>query len=202
MEKIYCLVIGYCFGMILTAEIVARLLTGKSSSALGTGNPGMANIMSQLGVKPGAAVLAGDIIKTAAPVLLCYFIFPQVGRIAMLYAGLGACLGHDFPIWRGFRGGKNVTSSIVTMIGFSPVFGTLSAFAGMFVVLTTGYLPIGAVVITALFTAFAFPLYGTEAGALALALCLLTISRHWRGVLRALRGTEPRKMKLLGKKKK
>ena len=63
MEKIYCLIIGYCFGMILTAEIVAKILTGKSSSALGTGNPGMANIMEQLGFKAG--IEKGFVIKQA-----------------------------------------------------------------------------------------------------------------------------------------
>ena len=201
MERVYCLIIGYCFGMILSAEIVAKILTGHGCAGLGTGNPGMANVMSQLGFRAGLAVLAGDIAKTAAACLLCYFIFPSVGRIAMLYAGFGACIGHDFPVWRSGRGGKSVTTACVAIIVFSPLWGTLSCAAGMFVVFATGYLPVGAVVITSVFVVLAFLFHGAEAGMLAALLCLLMISRHYRGIGRVMRGEEPQKMKKFGKKK-
>lgn len=62
--RIMSLLIGYLCGCVLTAEIVARRLTGKSCSRLGTtGNPGMANVMANLGFVPGIIVLAGDLAK-------------------------------------------------------------------------------------------------------------------------------------------
>ena len=66
-----CLLTGYLLGGVLTAEAVARSLTGQSARALGTGNPGMANIMAQLGKSAGFAVLAGDAAKTVLAVWFC-----------------------------------------------------------------------------------------------------------------------------------
>ena len=104
-----CLGIGYLFGSFLTAEPVARVTTGKGVAEIGSGNPGMANVMEHIGKGAGAVVLAGDALKTALAVLLCGLeIGPHIGSAAMLYAGLGAVLGHIFPAWRKFHGGKGV----------------------------------------------------------------------------------------------
>ena len=62
--RLFCFIIGYVCGGILTAEFVARKFTGKGAAEIGTGNPGMANIMGQVGKKAGFIVLAGDIAKT------------------------------------------------------------------------------------------------------------------------------------------
>ena len=73
-----CILTGYLCGCFLTAEAVSRHAAGKSASRLGTGNPGMANIMAQLGFKWGLLVLAGDLLKTLFPCMLCRFLlFPQ-----------------------------------------------------------------------------------------------------------------------------
>lgn len=82
-----CILTGYLCGCFLTAEAVSRHAAGKSASRLGTGNPGMANIMAQLGFKWGLLVLAGDLLKTLFPCMLCRFLlFPRLGRNAVLYA--------------------------------------------------------------------------------------------------------------------
>lgn len=75
-----CILTGYLCGCFLTAEAVSRHAAGKSASRLGTGNPGMANIMAQLGFKWGLLVLAGDLLKTLFPCMLCRFLlFPRLG---------------------------------------------------------------------------------------------------------------------------
>ena len=112
MERLLCLLAGYVCGGFLTAELVARHCTGKSAAYLGTGNPGMANLAHELGKGWGAVVLAGDIAKTALAWLLCRVLFPGLGALAGLWSGLGAVLGHNFPIWRRFRGGKGVASKL------------------------------------------------------------------------------------------
>ena len=66
-----CLVIGYVFGNFLMAVPVTRILSGRDVFALGSCNPGMSNVGTQLGLKAGALVLTGDIIKTMIPVVLC-----------------------------------------------------------------------------------------------------------------------------------
>ena len=110
MERLICLTVGYVCGCLLTAEAVARWRTGQGARALGTGNPGMANIAGTLGKGAGALVLAGDLLKTALACALCRLLLAQaLGRLAVLYAGLGAALGHNFPFWSGFHGGKGGT---------------------------------------------------------------------------------------------
>lgn len=98
----------------LTAEIVARRLTGKSCSRLGTtSNPGMANVMANLGFVPGIIVLAGDLAKTVAAVLISMLLFHSEGHIIVYYVALGTTLGHNYPFWRRFHGGKGVATSCV-----------------------------------------------------------------------------------------
>ena len=123
LQRLLCLLLGYLCGCFLTAELVARARTGKSAAALGTGNPGMANLAHELGKGWGAVVLAGDIAKTALAFGLCRALFPALGGLSGLWAGLGAVLGHNFPLWRGFRGGKGVAVTCAALILFSPPMG-------------------------------------------------------------------------------
>ena len=207
-EKALCLLIGYLFGCILTAELIVKHKTGKSVSEFGTGNPGMANVMRIFGFKTGAAVLAGDLIKTVAAVLICCLFFGRssvlpsgkpLGQPAVLWAGLGATLGHNWPVWRRLKGGKGVAVTCMTIFLFSPLWGLASDVAGMLVVFRTGYLPLGAVVITTLFTVFAGIFYGMEAFIPALVLALIMLSRHYPGLIRSFKGTEEKNAQYLKK---
>ncbi|MBR1901297.1 MAG: glycerol-3-phosphate acyltransferase [Lachnospiraceae bacterium] len=207
-EKALCLLIGYLFGCILTAELIVKHKTGKSVSEFGTGNPGMANVMRIFGFRTGAAVLAGDLAKTVAAVLICCVLFGRssilpsgkpLGQYAVLWAGLGAALGHNWPVWRRMRGGKGVAVTCMTIFLFSPLWGLISDAAGMLVVFRTGYLPLGAVVITTLFTVFAGIFYGAEAAIPAFALALIMLSRHYPGLIRSFKGTEEKNAQYLKK---
>ena len=178
MDRIFCLAIGYAFGCFLTAEVVARIKTGRDARVLGSGNPGAANITSHLGLAWGFITLLGDIAKTAIPCFLCsYLLFPELGGLAILYAGLGAALGHNFPFWNGFHGGKGIAVTCSFLVFFSPLWGLLACVLGLCIVLISGYLYIGALAIPALFCIPAFWAYGTEAGLLALAALLLMFLR-------------------------
>ena len=73
-----CLAAGYLFGCFLTAEVVARCTAGESAREIGSGNPGMANIMTHLGKRAGLLVLAGDVLKTAAACWFCWQLAPEL----------------------------------------------------------------------------------------------------------------------------
>ena len=176
LHRLLCLLLGYLCGCFLTAELVARARTGKSAAALGTGNPGMANLAHELGKGWGAVVLAGDIAKTALAFGLCRALFPALGGLS-------------------FRGGKGVAVTCAALILFSPLWGTAACLSGLAVTLLSGWLPLGAVVIPALFVPPAFLCRGREAGLLALILALIMLSRHIRGLGRILRGEEERKFR-------
>ena len=188
-----CILLGYLFGSFLTAEVVSRVVSGKSARQLGTGNPGMANIMAQLGKGAGLLTLAGDTLKTVAACGAAYYATaPLIGQASILYAGLGAVLGHNYPAWARFRGGKGVAVTCVWLVLYLPFWGTLCCIAGGALVLWLGYLPLGAVVIPALAILPAWLSYGPESGILTLALAIIMFSRHYHGLLRIRQGTEPR----------
>lgn len=185
-----CLLAGYLFGGFLTAEVVAQCTAGVSARDIGTGNPGMANIATHLGKKAGLLVLAGDVIKTVAACWFCHQLAPELGLTALLYGGLGAVLGHNWPIWYKGRGGKGVAVTCAWLMLYLPVTGVLCCLAGGVAVLLTGYLPVGAVLIAALAVPVGWLQYGTEAGAVLALNAVIMVMRHWAGLQRIHRGEE------------
>ncbi|MCD7763146.1 MAG: glycerol-3-phosphate acyltransferase [Lachnospiraceae bacterium] len=194
MNRLFSLLIGYVFGNFLTAEVVSKRVSGKSVFNIGTGNPGMANIVNQYGVKYGIAVLAGDLLKTFVPCLLCRIVlFPGLGATAAAYAGLGAVLGHNFPIWHRLKGGKGVACTCAALVSTSFGYGLLACIIGLIGVLISHYLPVGAVLIPVAFLVPAFCFLGNEEGILAVILSLVMLQRHMPGLKNIPTGTEPRK---------
>lgn len=193
IAKAACIALGYVFGSFLTAEVVARIISGKSARELGTGNPGMANIMQQLGKAAGLMTLTGDVLKTVAACGVAYYAAaPLIGHLALLYAGLGAVLGHNFPAWAKFRGGKGVAVTCAWLILYLPFWGTLCCIAGGVLVLWLGYLPLGAVVIPVLAICPAWLHYGPESGIVTAIIAVIMFSRHYRGLILMQQGIEPR----------
>ncbi|MCC8356478.1 MAG: glycerol-3-phosphate acyltransferase [Oscillospiraceae bacterium] len=193
MFRIWSLLMGYVFGNFLTAELVSRRIAGKSSFERGSGNPGMANIAAQDGAKSAALVLAGDLLKTFLPCLLCRMVlFPEAGAAAAVYAGLGAILGHNFPVWHHFKGGKGVACTCAALISVSLGYGLLACVIGGIGVLASHYLSIGAVLIPAAFLIPAFCFYGNEIGIVTVIMTLIMLQRNMTGLKHISVGTEPK----------
>ena len=171
--------IGYGFGCFLTAEIVARVYAGKSASELGeTGNPGMANVMASLGFRPGILTLIGDLAKCVIAQLICFFVFRENGSIALLYAALGCTVGHDYPFWRRFRGGKGVATTCIGL-GIYHFFPALAAvLSDLAVTILTKYLCISGPVIPAVFAVIELCLGNHEAAAVGAVLAVLSLLRN------------------------
>ena len=196
--RLYSLLIGYIAGMFLTGEIVARKYAGKSASEIGTtGNPGMANIMANLGFKPGILVLAGDLGKCLLAILAVRLLFPEDAQKAVLYAGLGCTLGHDFPVWRRFRGGKGVATSSVAIVCYSFLWGLAANIAGMLCVFLTRYLCLGGVLIPLCFAGIMAFLRDWEASAVGGVYIVLALVCH-RKTLMGIRTGQTKKNNVLG----
>ena len=188
--RILSVLIGYCFGCVLTAELIAKFYAGKRAAELGeTGNPGMANIMASLGFKPGIYTLIGDLSKCIFAMTISWLLFKKAGWIVTLYAGLGCTLGHDFPFWRGFRGGKGVATSSVVIVVYSVLWGLLANIAGMLVTFGTQYLCIAGPVIPLFFTVFMAILGDWEAAVLSLVLSVLAVWCHSKSIRGIKNGT-------------
>lgn len=155
MENLYgqtllCLLVGYLAGNFLSAAVVAKA-NGVNIFEKGSGNPGMANTAKVLGKKMAALVLTGDILKTLAAVLLCRIVFPDLGQFSILVTGLGVTLGHDYPFWHKFQGGKGVASICATIILYNPWIGIPCCLLGLAAVLLHLGLKVGASLISAAF---------------------------------------------------
>ena len=197
--KLLSTLIGYAFGCLLTAEIVAHRIAGKSASALGeTGNPGMANIMASLGFLPGLITLIGDLLKCAAAALIAYELFKEQGWIVTLYASLGCTIGHDFPIWRKFKGGKGVATSSIGIAIYAFIPGLIANIAGMLTVFATKYLCIGGPVIPLVFTVIMFIREDQEAGWIGVVLTALSAPAHSKS-MSGIRDGRTSKIDVLGK---
>lgn len=178
-SKVMSVVIGYFCGCFLTAEVITRKMTGKPCRELGTtGNPGMANVMAHLGFKPGILVLIGDLAKTVIAVVISMLIFHRTGHIIVFYAALGATLGHNYPFWQKFHGGKGVATSCAGYFLMNPLTGLIAMIAGMLVVFVTQYLGLGAAVISVCYIPLAFLCDGTEAGILSIIMAGLMLIKH------------------------
>lgn len=192
MFRIWCMLIGYAFGNLLSAVIVSKIASGRSPFDFGTGNPGMANVAHVLGIPCGAAVLAGDLGKMVLAAGLAVLLFPAHRVLAVLYTGLGAILGHNYPIWHVFRGGKGVAVTNAAIFLVHPLWGILANLIGLAAVLLTGWLPLGAVVIPLVFAVMTFFLYGPEAFILVFLYSIIMVIRHREGLVSIKNGTCPR----------
>lgn len=200
--RILCMIVGYFCGCFLTADAVVRHKTGRSVFGTGTKNPGTANVTGLLGMKWGAVTLLGDILKTAVPCALCrYVFFPSLGGTAVLYAGIGAALGHGFPFWNKFRGGRSVAVTCTYLVLFSPLRGIAANVAGLCVRLATGYPAAGALAIPVVYLPLVLQSDGAAAGWPVLAGTALLLVLHRDSLWRMAHKTE-KKTSLLAELKK
>lgn len=194
-ERLACVIVGYFFGCLLTAQLFVWLKTGRKLPSESTGNPGTAYIADTFGARGGAAVLLGDLMKTVFACALCqYVLFPALGRQAALYAGLGACIGHCWPFWNKFHGGKGIAVTIAASLLFSPAVGLISAAAAGTIVVLCGYLAAGSAVLAAAFP-IVTALFGYPVSAVwgAAGMGFIILVRHRANFRRIKEHTEPRK---------
>ncbi len=106
-----CVVFGYLFGLFETAVFVGKA-KGIDIRTKGSGNAGTTNTLRTLGLKYGLIVLFGDIFKCLIPCLIVRFTVaaqnPEVGYLLIFYTAFGAMLGHNFPFYMNFKGGKGM----------------------------------------------------------------------------------------------
>ena len=117
--RLLCVVIGYIFGLFQTAFIYGKL-NGIDIREHGSGNSGTTNALRVLGKKAGIITYIGDCLKAIIAGILIRFIFkgsPDMEFIYVLYAGLGVVLGHNFPFYMNFKGGKGVAATSGVVIG-------------------------------------------------------------------------------------
>ncbi len=146
-----CLLIGYLAGNFQTAFFVGKL-NGIDIREKGSGNAGTTNTLRVLGKKAGLFVFVGDLAKSILAVVLVYFLFrgsyPELIYLLKLYAGLGVILGHNFPFYMGFKGGKGIAAMSGMIIAFHWLYIPIDLllFFGTFAM--TNYVSLASLVLT------------------------------------------------------
>lgn len=152
MERIACLIIGYVFGLFQTAFIYGKL-HGIDIREHGSGNAGTTNTLRVLGTKAGLIVLAGDIIKCILAIVLCGMLFgssnPNEIYLLKLYAAAGAILGHNFPFYLHFKGGKGIAATAGLILAFHPYFIVVGVILFFGAFLITHYVSLGSLLVYA-----------------------------------------------------
>lgn len=150
MIRLVCLLIGYVFGCFQTSYIYGRM-HGIDIRQHGSGNAGTTNSLRVLGKKAGAIVLFCDIMKTGLAITLVRFLFKeQYGDIIYLlsiYAAAGCILGHNFPFYLGFKGGKGIACTAGLILFFHPylILPQVITFFGTFLI--THYVSLGSLLV-------------------------------------------------------
>lgn len=188
--------VGYAIGSIPFSFLVARLFGVKDVRAVGSGNVGATNVMRSAGKGPGVLALVLDGLKGAATVWVARSL--TASEAAVCLAGLCAVMGHLFPIWLGFRGGKGVATGAGLFLPLAPhalgasvlVFlGTLGLFR---------YVSLASMVASLALPAAAY-LMGADPAVVATALVagVTVVIKHHANIARLLKGAEPK----LGRKR-
>ena len=193
-------VIAYLLGSIPFGLIIVRIVRGEDVRMTGSGNIGATNVARSGGAKLGIATLVLDALKGYFAVLIASLASHRnpgidLGLAASL-AALCAILGHVFPVWLKFRGGKGVATAVGAFVGLAPraILVVLAIF--LLIVLISRYVSLGSIVASAVFPLLAFFLYRSESSpaafAVMLSASLLIILKHKANIRRLLDGTENR----------
>jgi acyl phosphate:glycerol-3-phosphate acyltransferase len=186
-----CVLIGYLLGNIQTAIIVSRAYFHDDVRNHGSGNAGSTNMVRVYGYGPGAITFAGDFIKAFLGVLLGQLLCGQVGGYI---AGLFVVVGHCWPVFDGFRGGKGVASSYSIAIFTFPI-GALAAIAiGGAILLINKKMSVMSLAAMVLFfiSTLIFQLKNLPLVALAGLLTVVVFVRHIENIQRLIHGEEQR----------
>jgi glycerol-3-phosphate acyltransferase PlsY len=202
MVILFIAVTAYIIGSIPAGYIAGRM-RGVDIRNLGSGNIGATNVLRTLGKRYGYPVFLFDFSKGLISVALAIFIFKQsdgpIGRdLCEIVAGVGAVVGHSYPVWLRFRGGKGVATSLGVLFCLIPLAAVIAVAVWLLVFWTSRYVSIASItsaVVLPVATGAIIYLRGANSAALvyfAACLAVLIVWRHRANISRLLNGTEPR----------
>lgn len=189
MRDLVLLAAGYFLGSIPFGVVIARVASDVDLRRVGSGNIGATNVLRAVGKGAAALTLLGDIGKGVLAVGLARWTGASAALVAAV--GLAAVLGHLFPVWAGFRGGKGVATTLGVILGAMPIVGGLLLVIWLAVAAITRYSSLAALVATATMPLLAWLVDGRPAMiGLSGALLVLVVVRHRENIGRLLAGTE------------
>lgn len=187
--------LAYLAGSLSFAVLVSRLMGLADPRTYGSGNPGATNVLRSGSRAAAVITLALDALKGYLPVLLALLLAPRLGLSALSVAlvGLAAFLGHLWPLFFGFKGGKGVATAAGVLLALNPVLGAATLGSWVLIAAFFRYSSLAAIVAALFAPFFQLLVWGAEpvlAGLLPM--CLLLLWRHGPNIRKLLAGTESR----------
>ncbi|MBX9828600.1 MAG: glycerol-3-phosphate 1-O-acyltransferase PlsY [Xanthobacteraceae bacterium] len=186
---VIALVVGYLLGSIPFGLLLTKVAGTGDIRAVGSGNIGATNVLRTGRKGLAAATLIGDMLKGTIAVLLMHRL---AGTNAGLVAGLGAVLGHVFPVWLGFKGGKGVATYIGVLIGVSWIVALMFGAIWAVVAAVTRYSSLSGLIASALTPVLLYLGVGSKSALLFAVLTAIVWVMHRGNIQRLLAGTEPK----------
>lgn len=180
MERVLATVIGYIFGNFLTAMVVGKIFLKINPTEYGSHNPGTANMGAVFGKKWGILTCLGDLLKSLIALFIVYFAFPA--HINITYTGLGLVLGHCFPLWDHFKGGKGVAVSAQVAVFYDWRAGFATLLIALILTAIMKNLTIPPIVFILLFSVYEF-LHNQEVGIVFLVITIIMIFKFWQDII-------------------
>lgn len=156
MERIICVFAGYLFGLIQSGYFYGKALK-IDIRKYGSGNSGSTNALRVMGVKAGAIVFFGDFLKALLPCLMIRVLFrsqPEMVYLLILYTGFGVILGHNYPFYLNFKGGKGIAATAGLIVATDLRLTLVCLIAFVLVVAITRYVSLGSLVVATILLAW------------------------------------------------
>ncbi|MBP3194052.1 MAG: glycerol-3-phosphate 1-O-acyltransferase PlsY [Cardiobacteriaceae bacterium] len=194
MNTVFCLLaalFGYLAGSLSSAIIVCRIFGLPDPRTQGSNNPGTTNVLRLGGKKAAAITLLGDVLKGVIPALILKLIFPEETMLWLL-AGFFAFIGHIYPVFFAFKGGKGVATAAGVLLVWEPLVGLLciGAWVLIFAITRLSSLAALAAAFVAPIATFALNRSGKELPILVLFIVAMLVFRHRGNIQRLLSGQE------------
>ncbi len=194
---LFCSAIAYLLGSINTSIIVSKLMGNQDIRKSGSGNAGATNTLRVLGKGAALAVVLGDILKGVAAILvarLAYSYFNVSGdeMLAQYFAALFVIIGHIYPLYFGFKGGKGIMTGVTTVFMLDWEIGVIVLLIFIAVFVTSRYVSLGSCVASAMYPVLVYMFHSGDIYFIGLSLivALLSIYKHKSNIQRLIRGTE------------
>lgn len=187
-----CIVVGYLIGSISFSYLFGKMLKGIDIRQHGSGNAGATNTMRVLGVGPAVTVLLLDGLKGVAAVVIARLIAPDMAAPAVL-AGIFAIIGHNWPIYFGFRGGKGIATTIGVMATLSFWPALIAGVLAILVIAITRIVSLGSLLFALSLPIAIFAMDVPDApliGSAAALVCVFAFVRHRSNIVKLIQGRE------------
>ena len=187
------IIVAYLLGNISTSYIVAKKLAGVDIRTQGSGNAGSTNVLRTLGKKAGALTFIGDVLKGLIAVLLAKFIayIAHLDQATCAYlAVVAVVLGHNYPVFLGFKGGKGVATSLGSMLGMNPIIALTCLGFFIIIVAVTKYVSLGSILGIGLSPIIMMINHNNKGVLVTLFLTISVVLTHKENIKRLLKGTE------------